>query len=959
VLEDPTLAASNASVSAPAQSETLVLRRGDTVGRFVIIDELGRGAMGTVYAVFDVKLERQVALKLLHRSDRGMGSLLAEAQALARVNHPNVVTVFDVGEHQGRLYLAMELVQGRTLRKWQSDEKPDWRDLLTMYRGAARGLHAVHRADLVHGDFKPDNVMVADDGRVLVMDFGIARSLDSLPSEEDFTASHSGSRSIDVSRIRGTPAYMAPEQYRLEGIGPASDQFAFSVALYEALWGERPFGGETLAELSSNVAEDRRRSRPAGRTVPRWVAQVVDRGLATLAEDRFESMAALEEAFDQSLRRRMQAFSLAGAIGLTAAIGAALALSPAEESPCDIAAGRFGDQIGGDDVETLKQRIAGIDHPDAPSVSEQFDRQLDAFAESWHEVNAAQCRPSTIEPALLNARRQCLERQRDDLGVLVSVYRDAPSFDFSRVSSLASALPQPSQCGELDDPRATEGTSVESLILAQQALSRARALASTGRVDEGMALVDAQLETIRTLDAPRLEANLYLWRAAKLRAKGQFDEALANTKAAQYAAARSGSNDLPCLSWLDRAYHTLLTTPNAGTLVESQLEAAELELLRAGNPAALRIRYLMRKGNAAFRAGKADAAIADLTEALALTEQAPPRKLVLSNIHNLRALGHINAGHKPQAHADFQAAHDILEQAYGPHHPVLVQSRTNLGAICADRGDFDCARTTFETALRVLDASASPSPTARALLLTNLSETAYWQGDLDASRRYAEEGLQVAVEGGFDEKPDSVTTQIHLLRTLRDAESWADGAPVLADMLRVNEALFAGTADAGAAYLAAARWSAAKDDNETALDFARKGRKASEPHMKANDPKLARMLNAEASALISLGRLEDAEALLERAETIVEAHAPSERTTAMSVGLARARLLHASGRPGDAEATAADLVRHADEHDPPQARARDEVITWMKAHDMTPPTSNIAAPSPTEALSPPLPVNPG
>ncbi|MCR9159862.1 MAG: protein kinase domain-containing protein [Nannocystaceae bacterium] len=958
MLEDPTLAATDASVSTPSGADSLVLRRGETIGRFVIIDELGRGAMGTVYAVFDVKLERQVALKLLHRSDRGMGSLLAEAQALARVNHPNVVTVFDVGDHQGRLYLAMELVQGRTLREWQADTSPDWRELLAVYRGAARGLQAVHEADLVHGDFKPDNVMVADDGRVLVMDFGIARSLEDTSSHEELTASHSGSRSLDVSRIRGTPAYMAPEQLHLDGVGPASDQFAFCVALYEALWGERPFDGETLAELASNVAQGDRRKRPSGRSVPQWLTQVVERGLSKKPEDRFESMAALDESFDQSLRRRMQAFSLAGAIGLTAAIGTALALTPPEQSPCEVAAKQFDARVSGDDIASLRQRILDIEHDDAPSSAQRFDRRLDAFAEQWHEANAALCRPSTENPALLTARRQCLQRQVEHLGVLVDVYGDAPTLDLSRVGNLASALPRPSQCATLDNPSAIEGTSALALIEAQQALARARALATTGRVDEGLALVDAQLETIRSLDAPALEANLYLWRAAKLRTKGQYDEALANTKAAQYAATRASDEDLPCLGWLDRAYHTQRVTPNATALIESQLEAAEFELLRVGNPPNLRIRYLMRKANTELRTGKADAAIADLTEALALTEQAPPRQLTISNIHNLRAMAHINAGHEPQAHADFRAAHDVLEGAYGPHHPVLSQSRSNLGTICMSRGDFECARQTFEEALRTLEASSSDNPTSKAWLLTNLAEVAYWQGDASASRRHAEDALAVATQAGFADTPESVPARVKLLRVLGEQEAWAQGEAVLEDLLRVNEAVFDGMIDAVGPYLEAAKWSTAKGDYDAALAYAVKARGAAEEHAKTHAGKLAETLAAEASALIVLERLDDADAALTRAQAIVDADASSP-VLSLSVGFSRAKLLEAAGRHDDAASTATALVLAADPDDVGQAKARARLVSWMKSHDMPPPPQTARAVEPAQAGAAKARVSPG
>ncbi|MBV1857805.1 MAG: serine/threonine protein kinase, partial [Nannocystaceae bacterium] len=368
MLDDPTLAATNGSGSIPQGEDGIVLRRGDSLDRFVIIDELGRGAMGTVYAAFDTKLERQVAVKLLHNADRGIGSLLAEAQALARINHPNVVTVHDVGEHQGRLFLAMELVRGKTLRDYQRAPGQLWRDILEHYRQAARGLAAVHAADLVHGDFKPENVMVAEDGRVLVMDFGIARSLRPTDSVDGEAPSSSGSRSVEVSRIRGTPAYMAPEQFRLEAVGPLSDQFAFCIALYEGLWGERPFEGTTLSELSRAVSANLRRPHPSKSSVPRWLGPIIDRGLSTDTEDRFESMLVLDDAFDASLRRRMKGFSLLGATGLTVVVAMTLALTPTRTDSCEEAANALQEQLSGPELSALHKRITDIEHPDARSV---------------------------------------------------------------------------------------------------------------------------------------------------------------------------------------------------------------------------------------------------------------------------------------------------------------------------------------------------------------------------------------------------------------------------------------------------------------------------------------------------------------------------------------------------------------------------------------------------------------
>ena len=243
--------------------------------------------------------------------------------------------------------------------------------------------------------------------------------------------------------------------------------------------------------------------------------------------------------------------------------------------------------------------------------------------------------------------------------------------------------------------------------------------------------------------------------------------------------------------------------------------------------------------------------------------------------------------------------------------------------------------------------------------MTNLSETVYWQGDLDASRRYAEQGLRVAVDGGFADQPQSVSTRIHLLRALREQRAWADGAPVLAELLRVNDAVFGGSADAARAQLAAAQWSAAKGDDQAALDSAIEARKTCETHLDPDAPELGRAFDAEASALIALGRLDEADAILTRATSIAAAKKSTDPLLSMRVDFSRARLLEANGQRGDAEATAADVALAADEKDPEQAKARDEIVAWMKDHDMTPPKAGARTPTRTKGVAAPLPISPG
>lgn len=934
MLDDPTLAATGGSGSIPQGEDGIVLRRGDSLDRFVIIDELGRGAMGTVYAAFDTKLERQVAVKLLHSAGRGIGGLLAEAQALARINHPNVVTVHDVGEHQGRLFLAMELVRGTTLREYQRAPGQLWRDILEHYRQAARGLAAVHAADLVHGDFKPENVMVAEDGRVLVMDFGIARSLRPQDSVDVELPSTSGSRSIEVSRIRGTPAYMAPEQFSLDAVGPLSDQFAFCVALYEGLWGERPFGGSTLAELARAVSSNSRRPRPSKSSVPRWLEPIIDRGLSTKAEDRFESMLVLDDAFDASLRRRMKGFSVLGATGLTAIIGVAVALTPARTDACDEAAEALREQISGPGLGVLKKRIADIDHQDAPAASAQFERQLDDFAEAWLVANTALCAPGSVGPELIEVRRNCLELQRDGLRAVSDAFSDVAEFDLARASNLASALPRPENCSELDDLDAPEGAGSEVLIDAQQRLARARALRSAGLPHDGLELAAGIQSDLEGIDAPRLKANVHLWTASQLRFARRYDEALAQTRAAQVDAARSGDDDLQVLGWLDRTYHTQSATPTELTLMRAQLEAAELALVRAGSPPDLRIRYLMREAGLQMSSGAPRDAIASMDEALALSETDPPRARVLSNIHNLRAIALIQVDDKLRAREDFQRAHDVLEDGYGPYHPTLSQSRNNLGAVCMELGDLDCARATLEKAQRSLNAGSRPNLPSEATLLATLSDVAYYQDRFEEAQRLARASLATASEGKLGRHEAALTASAVLLQTLAHQEDW-DGAEVEAQrLLTWNEEHHGGTAKSAQALLLVARLHRSKRDLSRALELAQRARSVRQQHLTSPNAELMDAWRQEADLLREVGRLDEAESALTAAETMLTKLEDAPKLVRANVQFGRILLLDATGQVPRATELALAMRKTFDDPHPDSSKLREKLTGWMREHDV-------------------------
>ncbi|MEA2700290.1 MAG: eukaryotic-like serine/threonine-protein kinase, partial [Myxococcales bacterium] len=334
---------------------------GARIGRYVVLERVGSGAMGVVYGAYDPELDRKIALKLLLKPRAGAhkpsasARLLREAKAMARLAHPNVVAVHDVGLVDDQVFLAMEFLAGGTLRRWLQAEQRSWRQILDVFIAAGRGLAAAHAAGLVHRDFKPENVLLDKDGRPRVVDFGLARDAGT-GADDDDSASDSGggaaAQAVTVEAmpadmaaaaaaaaasvggrtgghletltrtgaLMGTPAYMAPEQFLGERADERSDQFSFCVALYEALYGERPFAGDDLISLSVSVTEGQVRTLPKDRGVPTWVRRALLRGLRPNPGDRYPSMAwligALEDDPAVKRRRRMIA---AGVVGIVLA----------------------------------------------------------------------------------------------------------------------------------------------------------------------------------------------------------------------------------------------------------------------------------------------------------------------------------------------------------------------------------------------------------------------------------------------------------------------------------------------------------------------------------------------------------------------------------------------------------------------------------------------------------------
>ncbi|MBL4683535.1 MAG: serine/threonine protein kinase [Nannocystaceae bacterium] len=534
---------------------------GDEIGRYRVLEWIGAGAMGAVFSAFDPELQRRVALKIVQprpgtAGDADRARFVSEAQATATIRHPHVVAVHEVGVHEHLAFLAMEFVEGMTLRQWLSHPR-SVAEILEKFVAAGQGLAAAHARGLVHRDFKPDNVLVGDDGRVQVIDFGLAHFT------EHFVPEHSEEANAPVSVTRtgallGTPAYMPPEQLAGGHIDARSDQFAFCVSLYEALCGERPFRGRTVDELRATAGRmppswvPRDRALRPGR-IPGRVRTAVERGLAVDSDERFEGIEALVRRLQP---RRWGGW--AGAAGLAVGAGG-------------LAAGLYGASSGATapSCPPSAQRLDGV--WDA-QVHQQLEAslgtklasarwlvdELDTYASSWvaqhHESCAATVVRHEQSEQAMDRRMACLQRAISQLDATVEVVLEQPQEALSRAPHLVAALDPPRGCTEIDPARLPAAADGRNSNLTR-AIDRIKALQAAGRDDEVFASL-AELEPrVDEAGDDRLHAQIQHLRAKSKYTTGNFKEAAVVMADAleqalateQYAVASGAAGSLTCM----------------------------------------------------------------------------------------------------------------------------------------------------------------------------------------------------------------------------------------------------------------------------------------------------------------------------------------------------------------------------------------------------------------------------
>ena len=369
------------------------------VAGYRLIRKLGAGGMGEVFLAHDDALDRPVALKLVHAKlghDPRFGERMRrEARALAKLTHPNVVHVYEVGEHEGRIFLAMEYVAGRSLGEWIREHTPSWSQVLDAYLAAGEGLVAAHAAGLTHRDFKPDNVLRGDEGRICVADFGLARASTcssepglgrdlGLSFESSEAPSTLDERLSATGAVMGTPNYMPLEQIRGGIVDARSDQFGFCVALYEGLWRAQPHVAKNLSAREFVLADDQPEVPRRGE-VPSWVWPIVRRGLARDPERRWPDMRSLLDQLRRApIRRRARQRALLGSVALPLALaGGWIGLAPstvALADPCAIDEAALAGVWDDASRRALRQAFAASGLASAEQITKRVEDALDAWS---------------------------------------------------------------------------------------------------------------------------------------------------------------------------------------------------------------------------------------------------------------------------------------------------------------------------------------------------------------------------------------------------------------------------------------------------------------------------------------------------------------------------------------------------------------------------------------------------
>jgi serine/threonine protein kinase/tetratricopeptide (TPR) repeat protein len=721
---------------------------GACVGRYQILGAIGRGGMGEVYAAYHPDLDRRIALKIVGESgadtEERRARLLREARAIARLSHPNVVAVYDAGTVGEQVYIAMELVEGTTADVWLAAARRTWREVLDVFVAAGRGLVAAHAAEIVHRDFKPQNIMIGRDGSVRVMDFGLARlpgndhGPPALPSALDAQPRAPALPTATVTKtgaLLGTPAYMAPEQFRGERADARADQYSFCVSLHEALYGVRP----RLTHLpTANASPSSMRDAPPSRGragVPVWLKHTIERGLSADRDRRFPSMSELLRVLERgTTRRRRRVTALLGGLALTMIAVAGWRLSTQRQFDCSPPAHRLdslwtANDAAGSRRESVRRALLASGHRDAPAVWTRLSSALDQQVARWATMYRQTCEATHVRgeqsEQVLDLRMSCLATRLDEVRALTDILVTADTRAVGQAVAAAGDLTPIDRCADIEALRATvplpgdERTrrSVEAL---KKRVNDVRALRDVGQLNAAREKATALRHEVEQTRYPPLLAELLTTLGIADMESGDLAGAEVVLKQA-VVAADAGRDDSVRV---DAASILVADVGIQGRFEESRLWAeiayAILDRLGPGHSRE-RAWVLQDQGFVFERAGQLQAARGALERCVALKEQTlgpdhPDVAIGLLSLGNVRMeLGEL----EPALAAEDRAL--AIWTAQG-NTAGAAKARNNRAEILTAMGRYDDARESFQRAVRDFEQALGEDNVFVAAPLTGLGE---------------------------------------------------------------------------------------------------------------------------------------------------------------------------------------------------------------------------------------------
>jgi eukaryotic-like serine/threonine-protein kinase len=784
------------------------LERGAMLGRYLVVAPLGAGGMGVVYAAYDPELDRKVAIKLWHTeagaatsADLARGRLQREAQALARLAHPNVVAVHDVGTIDGRVFVAMEFIDGWTLGDWQGLEPRSRAQIVEVFLAAGRGLAAAHASGLVHRDIKPDNIMIGRDGRVRVMDFGLARTDGTVEPR----AAADGSRAISALSIEltrtggllGTPAYMAPEQFHQQTSDARGDQFSFCVSLYEALYGERPFTGSNLGELAHNVVQGHVRPAPRGSSVPPALRRALLRGLQPDPAARFPDMPALLAELTALTRQpgARRLWLIGG--GLTLALAGSLGAAVLRDRPlCEGAEARWEAIWGPTRAAAVHDALLATGRPHATATAARVDESIAEYGRAWTAMHRDACLATRARgeqsDSLLDLRMRCLGEQLQAVDALVAQLETADADAADRAVQAVLGLAPLAACADAEALAAAVPPPVDAAARAAVEAQRARlaeldGMYRLGRYKAGRTLAAAVLADSEATGYGPLIGEARRSAADFAAADGDPTSAEPLLFAAIDEAA--GARDLEghARAWiaLTRLQALDLRRPE-DALRNLRAMRAAVQLLPASP--ALRASAAVARATTLARAGDLAGSLLAHDEARALLIEAHgPDDPRVANLDN--SLGTVlrELDRDAEARVAFERALELGRRTLGEQHPSIAGHLINLANLDTDTGRLAEARERMTRALRLREATLGPQHYLAAQIRYNLANLDRLEGDLGAARRGAEAAL-ASFEQALGPDHANVAIVVNFLGALAEQDGrLADAEQLYARALALSE----------------------------------------------------------------------------------------------------------------------------------------------------------------------------